>query len=148
MMVGAHVVCSLLSYAAFLLACISGALFLVQERQLKHKHMGLLFHRLPALDTLDRMNFLAVGIGFGLLSLGVACGLLGTRLLRGQWWLGDSKEYVTLIVWLSYCALWLIRLRSTLRGRRMALLSVMGFSLVLFTFLGASYLLPSGHPYL
>ena len=146
-MVFAHITCSLLSYVAFLVAFIAGLLFLIQERQLKHKRMGWLFHRLPSLGALDRINFSAIWIGFALLSLGVLCGVLWMRALLGRWWISDPKTYFTAVLWVSYLVLWLVRLRSTLRGRRVALLSVLGFSLVLFTLLGASWLLPSRHPY-
>ena len=144
-MVVAHTLCSLLSYGAFLTAFVSGMLFLIQERQLKRKHMGRLFHRLPSLEALDRVNFLAIGIGFGLLSIGLALGFLGAGLLLGHWWTGDPKEYLAVALWGSYLTLWLVRLRSTLRGRRVALLSILGFSLVLFTFLGVNWLLPTWH---
>ncbi len=147
-MVWVHTVCSLLSYVAFLIACLAGVLFLIQERQLKGKRMGLLFRRLPSLEELDRLNFAAIGTGFAFLSIGVACGLLGTRVLLGRWWVGDPKEVLTVIVWLSYLTLWLVRLRCTLRGRRVALLSVLGFTLVAFTFVGTTWLLRSGHPFL
>jgi len=147
-MVVVHTVCSLLSYAAFLVAFLSGALFLIQERQLKHKHMGALFHRLPALGTLDRINFAAIGAGFGLLSLGVLFGVLGSRRLLGSWWRWDPKELLTLLLWASYLVLWFVRLRATLRGRKIALLSILGFTLVLFTFLGVSRWLPTWHAYL
>ncbi len=146
-MVIVHMICSLLSYGAFLAAFISGVLFLIQERQLKRKTMGMLFHRVPALGVLDRFNFVAIGLGFGLLSIGLLCGFLGEHRLLGCWWTGDSKEYLTVILWCSYLGLWLLRLRATLRGRRVALLSVLGFSLVLFTFIGASRLAPSWHPH-
>ncbi len=146
-MVIVHTVCSLLSYVAFLVAFVSGVLFLVQERQLKRKTLGLLFHRLPSLGMLDRLNFTAIGIGFGLLSLGVAFGFIEVGTLLGRWWTGDPKEYLSMLLWGSYLVLWLMRLRSTLRGRRVALLSVLGFSLVLFTFVGASRILLSTHPY-
>ena len=141
-----HLTCSLLSYAAFLAAFVSGALFLVQERQLKHKHMGWLFHRLPPLGMLDQMNFIAIGVGFALLSFGAAFGFVGSEVLLGRWWIGDPKEYFTVTLWVSYCMLWLVRLRATLRGRRVALLSILGFTLVVFTFVGVSWFLPSWHP--
>jgi ABC-type uncharacterized transport system permease subunit len=148
MFIWIHMVCTLLSYAAFLAGCVSAILFLIQERQLKHKHMGKLFHALPPLETLERLNFLAISIGFGLLSFGVVCGMAGASLLRGRWWSGDPKEYLTFTVWLAYFTLWVVRARATLRGRRVAVLSVFGFSLVLFTFLGATWLLPTWHAYL
>ena len=147
-MVLIHMLCSFLSYAAFLIAFIAGMLFLAQEHQLKHKQMGWLFHRLPSLDVLDRINFVAIGAGFALLTVGLGYGVLETKLLLGRWWTGDSKVYLTVVLWSSYLALWLLRLRATLRGHRVALLSALGFCLVVLTVIGASYLVPSLHPYL
>jgi len=143
-----HMACSLLSYAGFLLAFVSGMLFLIQERQLKHKRMGWWFHRLPALETLERVNVGSIAMGFLLLTLGVGFGVIGTRQLLGQWWTGDPKAWLTLVLWAVYCGLWLVRIRATLRGRRIALYSVLGFGLVLFSGLGATWWLHSGHPYL
>jgi ABC-type uncharacterized transport system permease subunit len=143
-----HMSLSLLSYGAFLVAFVAGMVFLIQERQLKGKRMGVLFHRLPPLGWLDRVNFWSIGIGFGLLSAGVICGLVGAHQLLGRWWTGDPKEYLTVLLWSCYLALWLMRYRATLRGRRVALLSVLGFSLVAFTFWGANRLFSSMHPYL
>ena len=147
-MVLIHTFCSLLSYGAFLIAFVSGILFLIQERQLKHKHMGVLFHRLPSLGLLDRVNFTAIGVGFTLLSLGLFFGFIDARFVRGRWWTGDPKEWLAMTVWCAYLGLWLVRLRGALRGRRVAILSVLGLSLVAFTFLGVTWLLPTWHKYL
>jgi ABC-type transport system involved in cytochrome c biogenesis permease subunit len=146
-MVALHVACMLLGYAAFLTAFVSGVLFLVQERQIKRKRMGSLFRQLPPLQALDRLNFVSIGAGFAFLSAGTALGILGTRLVLGRWWVGDPKEILTIGLWVWYLVLWIVRLRSTLRGRRVALLSVLGFSFVLFSAAGASLLLASGHPF-
>ena len=146
MTLAVHMTCSLLSYVAFLAAFVSGMLFLVQERQLKRKTMGVLFHRLPSLEALDRVNFLAISAGFGLLTVGVVFGLVGADLLLGRWWTGAPKTSATLVLWGLYLGLWLVRLRATLRGRRVALLSILGFGLVFFTFIGVGRFSP--HPYL
>ena len=143
-----HQWCSLLSYGAFLAAFISGVLFLLQERQLKRKRMGWLFRRLPSLGSLDRVNFFAISLGFGLLTVGATSGFIEMARLRGSWWIGDPKEYATVALWAAYFVLWILRERAVLRGRRVALLSIAGFSLVLATFLGAGRLLPSLHPYI
>ena len=140
-----HVACALLSYAAFLAEFVSAVLFLIQEHQLKHKHMGVLFHRLPALGQLDQINFLSISIGFVLLSCGTILGFIGAEQMKGQWWTGDPKEVMTVFLWGAYCALWVVRVRSSLRGRRVAMLSIVGFSLVLFTFLGIRWI-PTWHP--
>ena len=115
---------------------------------MKRKTMGVWFHALPSLEQLDRLNFLAIGIGFWLLSIGVVCGFLGSRMVAGRWWVGDPKVVMTMGLWASYLALWLVRVRATLRGRRVALISMLGFSLVLFTSIGAAWLVPTFHPYL
>ncbi len=142
-----HILCSCLSYAAFLVACVAGALFLVQERQLKRKTLGVLFHRLPPLESLDRLNFAAIGTGFALLTLGLACGMTETRMMLGRWWTQDPKAYGALGLWGAYCLLWLVRLRATLRGHRVALLSLLGFTLVLLTVVTTTRLLHSLHPF-
>jgi ABC-type uncharacterized transport system permease subunit len=144
-MVGIHLACSVLSYAAFLAACVAAMLFLVQERQLKRKHMGWWFHRLPPLERLEQLNLWAIGLGFGLLSLGVACGFIGSQAVHGRWWTGDPMEYMALGAWTAYLALWLVRLRATLRGRRVALLSVLGFGLALSVFFGVRWWSPTWH---
>ena len=145
-MVIVHTVSSLLSYVAFLVAFGAGTLFLIQERQIKRKRMGVLFHRLPSLDQLERVNVLAIGLGFALLTVGLSWGLIGSRLLRGTWWTGDPKEILSATLWLCYLILWTARLRATMRGRRVAMLSVLGFALVLFTLLGVTWMLPTWHP--
>ena len=147
-MVIVHTLCSLLSYGAFLMAFVSGVLFLIQERQLKRKHMGKLFHSLPPLETLERVNYFAISVGFGLLTVGIVCGFIGARVFFGHWWNGDPKEWLTVALWALYLFLWLIRFRATQRGRKVALLSVLGFSLVLLAFVGAGWLLHSWHPYI
>jgi len=139
-------ICSLLSYVAFLVAFVFGLAFLAQERQLKRQTTGILFHFLPPLETLDQVNFLALGIGLWLFTVGMGFGLIEWRAQLGRWWTGDPKEYLAGLLWALYFSLWFVRWRSTLRGHRVAWLSVLGFSLALFTLLGASRLVPSLHP--
>lgn len=147
-MILVHLLCAWLSYAAFLTAFIAGALFLIQEHQIKRKRMGFLFHRLPSLEALDRLNFQAIGLGWALLSVGIVLGLGEARGRLGHWWTGDAKEVLTVALWATYLLLWVVRLRSTLRGRRVALLSVVGFVLVVVSLVGAGRLIPSWHPYI
>ena len=143
-----HIVFSLFSYAAFLVACVSGILFLMQERQLKAKRMGRLFHSLPSLASLDGMNLMAIAVGFVLFTLGLLCGIAGRHITFGRWMSLDPKESLAYGTWCAYAILLVVRWLSTLRGRKVALLSILGFSLVLLTFFGIHTLLPSWHAYL
>ncbi len=146
-MITVHWILSLLSYVAFLVAFVSGALFLIQDAQLKHKHMGVLFHRLPSLQALDGLNFRAITTGFALLTVGMLAGMGASRRVLGVWWSWDPKESITLVLWLSYLALWLVRARATLRGRKVAVFSILGFTFAVVTWLGVSRWLPTWHPY-
>jgi len=65
----------------------------------------------------------------------------------GSYWSWDPKETWSLITWLIYAALLHARFVRGWRGNRIALLSVVGFAAMLFTYLGVNYL-PSLHSYL
>ena len=139
-----HIALSVLSYLAFLVAGISGILFLVQERQLKAKHVGRLFHSIPSLAALDQLNLWAIALGFALFTLALGCGVAGRHAAAGRWLL-EPTEGLAYVTWGLYAALLVVRLLSTLRGHKVALLSVLGFGLALFTFVGVHLLLPAWH---
>ncbi len=140
-----HTGLALASYAAFLLACISAVAYLWQERKLKRKDPRLIQQSAPSLEALDRLNYMAVVVGFVFFTVGVG---LGLRLAIGTWdRLWDAKLLSAGTTWVLYAALVYVRATSTLRGRRVALLSVLGFLLVVFFFVGVTFVLPSRHAY-
>ncbi|MBI4355855.1 MAG: cytochrome c biogenesis protein CcsA [Candidatus Omnitrophica bacterium] len=143
-----HIALSIFSYGAFLIAFVSGILFLVLERQLKHKQLGRLFRWLPPLSLLDRLNYLSITIGFGAFSIGLVLGTILAVQSLGAHWLSDGKVWLSMVTWVAYAVLWSIRVSSSLRGRKVAILSILGFSLVLWTLFGGRYVLPTWHAYL
>lgn len=146
MWITAHVTCGLLSYIAFLTGFASALMYLTLERQLKTKRLGRLYRWLPPLEALDRVNLIAVTVGFVLLSLGLGLGVFMERHTFGRWASGDPKEILSWLTWLAYAALLYVRLRST-RGRQVAMYSVVGFSWLVFAFFAARFVLPSLHPF-
>ncbi len=143
-----HSICSLLGYGAFLVAFVAGVLFLIQDAQLKHKRMGVLFHRLPSLESLDRANFVAIGIGSSLLTVGLVFGLRHSHPLLGTTWAGDAVAILAGLLWVAYLGLWWVRMRATYRGRKIAILSVVGFLFAVGVFLGVVRWLPMWHAHL
>lgn len=143
-----HIILSLISYAAFLWSCVVGALYLVLERQLKAKVLGVWFHRLPSLESLETANYRGIAIGCALFTIGLACGLYGLYLQTGRWWTGDFKEYLSWGTWLAYCLLFWVRSSAALRGHKIALYSIAGFSLLVIAVFGVNYLVPTWHAYL
>ncbi len=133
----AHVTLVILSYAAFILTFVSGVMYLIQERDLKAKNFGGVFQRLPALNTCDEIGYRSLTIGFVLLTLGVATGIVWNNQRDGRYWHNDPKEVMALVTWLVYLFIIHYRLTAGWRGRRVALLSIVGFVVVLLTWLGA-----------
>ncbi|HEX9780718.1 MAG TPA: cytochrome c biogenesis protein CcsA [bacterium] len=141
-----HAAASWLSYAAFLCAGCAGAGFLLQERQLKRKHHGAIMRSLPSLVMLERVTLGALTAGLVLLGAGIASGMAGTKGRFGEWWLGDPKEVLTIGVWVGYLMVVAGRVLVSMRGRRIAVWSVLGLGGVLVAALGAAWW-ASVHPY-
>ncbi len=142
-----HIALMLASYAAFAVAFLGGALFLYQERQLRTKRFGLLFHRLPALDAADRLTARSVLFGFPLLTLGILIG--GVRAhTQGNLstaWFADPKAILSVFTWVLFLVVLALRLNMRYGGRRSAYLTVLGFGVLAFTVLGASLIGPGYH---
>jgi cytochrome c-type biogenesis protein CcsB len=130
---GIHTSLVILGDAAFAFAFIISIMYLIQERQLKAKHLGAVFHRLPSLDIMDTLAYRALTFGWPLFTLGMVTGSIWANSAWGTYWSWDPKETWSLITWVIY--LIFLHLRTIgWRGRKMAVLSVAGFIFVLVSF--------------
>jgi cytochrome c-type biogenesis protein CcsB len=145
--VWAHVVLTLLGNAAFALACCGALMYLLQERQLKSKHPGVLSDRLPSLKLLDDLCHLALSLGFPLLTLGLLTGALLAHATWGTFLTWDGKQIWSIATWVFYAALLHGRMAGGWRGRKAAILSIIGFCGVVFTSLGANLLIKGTHAF-
>ncbi|MBU2552135.1 MAG: c-type cytochrome biogenesis protein CcsB [Proteobacteria bacterium] len=134
-------------YAFFGLAFGAGLMYLLQERQIKGKRTGTVYRRLPSLGILDDMNNYCLAIGFPMMTLGIITGAIYAQLTLGTYWRWDPKEVWSLVLWLVYAALLHQRLAVGWRGRRAAIMAVIGFTVLCFTFMGVSLWLPSYHSF-
>ncbi|MBS3907437.1 MAG: c-type cytochrome biogenesis protein CcsB [Syntrophaceae bacterium] len=142
-----HVTFAFLGNAIFTLAFCCGVMYLIQEHQLKSKKMGTVAKRLPSLKALDDLNYRALTFGFPLLTLGIITGSVWAEYAWGRYWGWDPKETWSLITWFLYAAMLHQRLTVGWRGRKAAIMAIVGFVSVLFTFLGVTLLLPGLHTY-
>ncbi len=130
---GIHTSLAVLGDAAFAFAFIVSIMYLLQERQLKAKNLGALFHRLPSLDIMDTLGYKALTFGWPLFTLGMITGSIWANSAWGTYWSWDPKETWSLITWVIYLVL--LHLRTIgWRGRKMAFLSIVGFAFVLVSF--------------
>lgn len=129
------------------MAFCAGVLYLLQERLIKSKSFGRLSRMLPSLQVLDEVNYRALTVGFPLLTAGIITGSIWANCAWGSYWSWDPKETWSLITWLLYAALLHQRLTVGWRGRRAAVMAMVGFGAVLFTFLGVNLLIGGLHTY-
>ena len=132
-----HTTLLVFAYAAFFIVFMASVMYLVQERELKLKTFSAFFHRLPSLSTINEIAGHAAAFGLTLLTLGLVAGMFWNWSLHGQMWRNDPKEIFAVLTWLLYFCLALYRSSANWRGRRAAWLGVLGFVLVLGTFLVA-----------
>lgn len=133
--------------AAFAIACAGGLMYLWVSRRLKTAKLGP-GPRLGSLERLEHLTLVAVGLGFGLLTVAAVTGLAhiadttGDTRLGDQWYL-NPKVLLALGVWVVYAIVLHSPINPSFRGRRAAVLSVVGFVLMVGTVIAVQFV-PSG----
>lgn len=140
-----HVTVIFVGEAGFALACGLGILYLLQENAIKTKKQRFFFKRLPSLDMLDSSGYACMVIGFTMLTLGLITGFVYAKSIWGHFWSWDPKEVWSGITWLFYAVLLHQRLTVGWRGRRSAVMAIIGFVVLIFTFLGVNLLMEGHH---
>jgi ABC-type uncharacterized transport system permease subunit len=125
-----HVMSAVLGVGLFAIAFGAAVMYLLQEREVKGKHFGALFSRLPPLESLDRMVQRLVRAGFVVYTVQFVAGTVTAAAVWKSAWSWDPQQIVSLAVWMLYGAMVQLR-HSGWHGRRYALLTLAGFMLVL-----------------
>ena len=142
-----HIGTSFMGNGIFAIAFMASIMYLIQESQIKNKRFGAFYRMLPSLETLDSINYYSLINGFPLLTIGMITGSIYAYYAMGSYWRWDPKEVWSLITWLIYASLLHERLAVGWRGRRAAVMSIIGFLVLVFTFVGASLWLSSYHSF-
>jgi cytochrome c-type biogenesis protein CcsB len=131
---GLHVVLALLGYAALTLTFCAGVMYLMQERQLKSKRPGGLYHRLPSLRLLDEVNARALVLGFPLLTQGIITGSVWAKYMYGSYLHWNLTSLPILLTWLMYGFLLGGRRTFGWQGKKAAVAAVGGFGVVVTSY--------------
>jgi ABC-type transport system involved in cytochrome c biogenesis permease subunit len=102
---------------------------------------------LPSLERLDALIYKTVGTAFAGIAILLVTGAVWANESWGRYWGWDPKETGALVAWLAYAGYLHTRVAHGWSGRRGAYFALAGFLLVIFTYLGVSYLLPGLHSY-
>lgn len=141
-----HLLIAFASYALFSLASIIAIAYLIQDRNFKNRNFGVVFERLPPLETLDHMMFRLVGIAFLLLTVSLVMGVyLVHQSGNGRAWMTDPKILSTLATWILYAGLVHMRANAGRHGTRLAVITLIGLAFVLFSMFGVHLIANSLH---
>ena len=139
-----HIGLAMIGIAAFVLNFAGALMYLLQERQLKAKRPGAFYYRLPDLQTLDRLTYRTLALGFPFLTTGLILGALWARTAWGSVLTLDPLASLSSLAWAIYAATLAGRAVAGLHGRRAAYFAVFGFTMLVLT-LGAGLFLPGRH---
>jgi ABC-type uncharacterized transport system permease subunit len=122
-----HIALSTVGVAIFGIAAAVAMLYLFQEAALKSRHVMALVRRWPSLTSLDEAGHKLILVGFPIFTLSVISGLIWTTRLPIKEGL-RLEHVISALTWIIFAALIAARVKIGLRGRRAALLTLLGFS--------------------
>lgn len=135
-----HVISSFAAYALFTLAFSGAVLYLVYERRTDESSQSLL-------KRFEDLANRAVLWGFFLFSLSMFSGAVWGYLAWGAYWMWEPKMLWSFIVWFYYAGAMHGYYVKDWRGKGLSIATVIGFIIVIFTYLGVSLLMKSSHSF-
>ncbi len=134
-----HVVLSLFSAGLLTLAAVQALALAIQDRLLhRHARLGLM-QSLPALETMEKLLFQLIALGFFLLSLTLISGLLFIHDLLGQHL--AHKTVLSVVAWLLFAVLlWGHRYHGW-RGRAAVRWALSGYAFLVLAYFGSKWVL-------
>jgi ABC-type transport system involved in cytochrome c biogenesis permease subunit len=130
---GLHITCALIGYAAITISAVYGSLYLMLYHEIKANRFGVIYKKLPNLETLERMNFIAITIAFSSLTFAILAGFIWLPRAFTNFSYADPKLLGTAALWFLYGIGILARLKGGLRGRTIMVLSIIAFGIALFS---------------
>jgi ABC-type transport system involved in cytochrome c biogenesis permease subunit len=129
---------------AFAVAGAVGAMYLIVNRRLRRKTVS--GPNFGSLERLEHLTRTAVTLGFAMLTIGMITGMAiilnhpaGGTTLGAQWW-RSPKVILALCVWVVYALVLHAPINPSFRGRRTAVLSILGFVLMVGTLVAVQYM--------
>lgn len=128
-----HTIKLITSFSCFFLSAIISIMYLLQYHEIKNKNLGFFFKRLPNLDSMDLSIGRINALGTVLLLGGLFSGLLWVYSMPTATYKMDIKIGFTVLSAMIYCIEVTTRFVLNWKGRRCALLSILGFICILMT---------------
>jgi ABC-type uncharacterized transport system permease subunit len=132
-LLGFHVSSALLGYTAITISAVYGFLYLMLYHDIKSSQFSVIYKRLPNLEMLERMSFIATVFGFFLLTIAIVIGIIWLPRVFVSISYTDPKLLGTCVIWIIYGGGLVAKKVAGWRGRRIMVLSMFGFALATFS---------------
>ncbi len=140
----AHVITCFLGYSGFAVAFGFSIIYFVKPQNPDAKSI---FAKLPSWELIDELTYQMVVFGFLFLTIGIITGAVWANSAWGTYWSWDPKETWSLITWFVYAIFLHLRMMKGWQGKKLALVSIIGFLAVMFTYFGVNFVLSGLHSY-
>lgn len=135
-----HILSAFFAYACFGISFAAGVLYLIQHRELKSKHAGRFYHKLPSLESLEKLVFQPLFWGTPLLLTALVLGFAWSKSAFGVYWALDPKTVTTIAILFLYTFILYFRQSKKFSSKRIAAWSTLSFVLVMISFVGVRFI--------
>jgi len=132
-LLGIHVSSALLGYTAIAISAVYALLYLMLYHNIKSSRFGVVYSKLPNLETLEKLSFVSIALGFLFLSVAIVVGFIWLPKAFESFSYFDAKLVGTIAVWLLYAVGLFTKQTLGWQGRRMMVLSITGFLISFFS---------------
>jgi cytochrome c-type biogenesis protein CcsB len=144
-----HVSAAVIAFGLFTMAALVSVLYLVKaryERRGATSRTGFL-DRIPSAAALDKLAYRVVAFVFPLWTFAVIAGAIWAENAWGRYWGWDPKETWAFITWVIYAGYLHARATAGWKGRKAAIIALVGYGSLIFNFIGVNIWLPGLHSY-
>lgn len=146
-LLGSHVLSALIGLSGFTISAVYGFLYLLLYKDIKLNKFGLIFNRLPSLEVLERLSFISAVIGFILLTIATIIGVIWLPQAFPDFSYTDPKLISSFLVWLLYGIGIFSKSIGKWRGKKVVVLSILGFVMAIISTMISNFLAKSFHSF-
>lgn len=146
-LLGSHVFTAMLGLSGFTISAVYGFLYLLLYKDIKLNKFGLIFNRLPSLEILERLSYISAVIGFILLTIAMTIGVIWLPKAFPDFSYSDPKLISSFLVWLLYGIGILSKSLGKWRGKKVVVLSIIGFVMAIMSTMLSNFLAKSFHSF-
>jgi cytochrome c-type biogenesis protein CcsB len=142
-----HIVAAAIAGAAFNVGGIASILYLLKKRAEDRGQVRGYLGLLPTAKRIDVLSYRFHAFAFPLWTFTVAAGAIWAEYAWGRYWGWDPKETWALVTWVVYACYLHARSTAGWKGKKAAVLAIIGLASFWFNFIGINLLVSGLHSY-